>query len=265
MLKFTVNAVVVLNTILPLPNATDRVLVLLETNVPVARAKLFRTRAPLVNVVVPVATRLNASPNVVVPDTLLIVNAAIVRLLLVIVPVPTVFRVSDANVPPDDNVRSPAMFRVVAGRAKAVVPNVILSNQLAVVSVMIAVPLPVNDRLGALVAVPPVVPNTHVLVIDASVVNPPVPVQLKPVAIAMLNTVVAAVVCDSTMLFDPNAIDRVLVLVELKIPVVKLKPPRSIVPAVNVVVLVATREGLSPNVRVPPAKLKPMPPNCLLN
>lgn len=265
MLKFARATVVVANTILLVPNAIERVLVLVETKVPVVSVKLFSTRAPLVNVVAPVATRLNALPNVVVPDTLLIVNAAIVLPLLKILPVPTVVRLSDVNVPPDDNVRSPAMFRVVAGRAKAVVPNVRLSNQLAVVSVMIAVPLPVNDRLGALVAVPPVVPNTHVLVIDASVVNPPVPVQLKPVAIAMLNTVVAAVVCDSTMLFDPNAIDRVLVLVELKIPVVKVKPPRSIVPAVNVVVLVATREGLSPNVRVPPAKLKPMPPNCLLN
>jgi hypothetical protein len=263
--KFTANAVVVDNTILPLPNAIERVLVLLETKVPVVSVKSFSTRAPLVNVVIPVAARLNAPPNVVVPDTLLIVNAAIVLPLLRILPVPTVFRVSDVNVPPDDNVRSLAMFNVVAGRAKAVVPNVRLSNQLAVVSVMIAMPVPVNDRLGALVAVPPVVPNTHVLVIAAFVVNPPVPVQVKPVAIAMLNTVVAAVVCDSTMLFVPNAIDRVLELLELKIPVVKLKPPRSRVPLVNVVVPVATREGLSPNVSVPPAKLKPMPPNCLLN
>lgn len=81
----------------------------------------------------------------------------------------------------------------------------------------------------------------------------------------MLNTVVAAVVCDNTMLFEPNAMARVLVLLELKIPVVKLNPPRSSVPAVSVVVPVATREGLSPNVSVPPAKLKPIPPNCLLN
>lgn len=211
MLKFTRANVVVLNTILPVPNSIERVLVLLELKIPVASVKLFRTRAPLVNVVVPVATRLNAPLNVVVPDTLLIVNAAIVLPLLRILPVPTVFRVSDANVPPDDNVRSPAMFRVVAGRAKAVVPNDRLSNQLAVVSVTIAMPLPVNVKLGALVAVPPVVPNTHVLVIAASVVNPPVPVQVKPVAIAISNTVVAAVVCDSTMLFDPNATARVSV------------------------------------------------------
>jgi len=67
------------------------------------------------------------------------------------------------------------------------------------------------------------------------------------------------------MLFVPNTMARVLALLELKMPVVKSNPPRSRVPAVNVVVLVATREGLSPNVSVPPAKLKPIPPNCLLN
>jgi len=266
MLKFTVNAVVVLNTILPVPNATERVLVLLELKIPVASVKLFSTREPLVNVVVPVATRLNASPNVVVPDTLLIVNAAIVLPLLVIVPVPTVFRVSDANVPPDDNVRFPAMFNVVAGRAKAVVLNDRLLNQLPVVSVTIAVPVLDTTKLGALVAVPPVVPNTLVLVMSASTKNPPVPVQVKPVAIAIFNTVVAAVVCDvAKMEFDPNAIDRVLVLLELKIPVPMLKPLRSRVPAVNVVVPLSTIAGLSPNVSVPPARLKPMPPSSLLN
>ena len=71
--------------------------------------------------------------------------------------------------------------------------------------------------------------------------------------------------CDRIILFDPNKTDRVLALVELKMPVVKLNPPRSRVPLVNVVVLVATREGLSPSVSVPPAKLKPIPPSCLLN
>ena len=64
-------------------------------------------------------------------------------------------------------------------------------------------------------------------------------------------------VCDRIILFVPNTIDLVLVLVELKIPVVRSNPPRSSVPAVSVVVLVATREGLSPSVSVPPAKLKP--------
>ena len=194
MLKFTRANVVVLNTILPVPNATDRVLVLLEAKVPVASVKLFSTRAPLVNVVVPVATKLNASLNVVVPDTLLIVNAAIVLPLLIILPVPTMLRVSDANVPPDDNVRSPAMFSVATGRANAVVPKLRFLIKLVVVMEMIATPAPVNATLGALVASPAADPVVSVLVMEASVVNPPAPVQVNPVAVAMLNTTVAAVV-----------------------------------------------------------------------
>ena len=67
-------------------------------------------------------------------------------------------------------------------------------NQLPVVNVAIAVPLPVNVKLGALVVDPPVVPNTNVLVTDASTVNPPVPVRVNPVTAAMLNTVVPRVV-----------------------------------------------------------------------
>jgi len=257
--------VVVLNTILPVPNSTDRVLVLLELKIPVASVKLFSTRAPLVNVVVPVATKLNASLNVVVPDTLLIVNAAIVLPLLMILPVPTMFRVSDANVPPDDNVRSPTMFRVATGRAKAVVPKLRSLIKLVLVMVTIATPAPVSDTLAALVASPAVAPMLIVLVIEASVVNPPAPVQVNPVAVAIDTTVVAATVVAKTMLFVPNKTDLVLALLELKIPVVKLKPLRSSVPFVNVVVPVATREGLSPSVSVPPAKLKPIPPSCLLN
>lgn len=60
--------------------------------------------------------------------------------------------------------------------------------------VTIATPAPVSDTLAALVASPAVAPMLIVLVIEASVVNPPVPVQVKPVAVAILNTVVAAVV-----------------------------------------------------------------------
>lgn len=263
--KFTANAVVVANTILLLPNAIDLELVLLELNVPVVSVNPFSARLPLVNVVAAVAPRVNASPNVVVPDTLSIVSASMGLALLVIVPVPTMFKVSAVNVPPVDKVRLPSMFNVVAASANAVDPKLRLLNQLPVVRVTIATPVPVNDKLGALVLEPPVVPNTQVLVTEASVVNPPVPVYVNPVAMAILKTVCAAVVCDRIILFEPNAIDRVLALVELKIPVVKLNPPRSSVPAVSVVVLVATREGLSPSVSVPPARLKPMPPNCLLN
>ena len=85
------------------------------------------------------------------------------------------------------------------------------------------------------------------------------------VAVSIASTVVAAVVCASTILFEPKEIALVPVPVELKIPVVKSNPPSANVPAVNVVVPVATRDGLSPRVNVPPARLKPIPPNCLLN
>ena len=66
-------------------------------------------------------------------------------------------------------------------------------NQLPTVNVGTAAPL-VIDKLGAPVVDPPVVPNVNVLVIDASVVNPPVPVYVKLVASAISKTVVAAVV-----------------------------------------------------------------------
>lgn len=65
--------------------------------------------------------------------------------------------------------------------------------------------------MGAFEAVPPVVPNVNVAVTPITLTKPPVPVQVNPVAIAILNLVVAAVVCPSTMLFDPNAIARVSV------------------------------------------------------
>lgn len=167
--KFNVAAVVVANIILFEPNTIALVLVLLELKIPVVSVKLFRFRAPLVNAVVPVATRLNAPLNVVVPDTLLIMNAAIAFPAVLILPVPTVIKLRLVNVPPDDNERLPAMFNVVAGRAKAVVLNDRLPNQLPVVSVTIAIPVPDTVKLGALVAEPPVVPNTHVLVNAASV------------------------------------------------------------------------------------------------
>lgn len=174
--KFTAAAVVVANTILLLPNAIDLVLVLLELNVPVVSVNPFSARLPLVNVVAAVAPRVNASPNVVVPDTLSIVSASMGLALLVIVPVPTMFKVSDVNVPPVDRVKLPSIFNVVAASANAVDPKLRLLNQLPDVRVTIATPAPVNDKLGALVLKPPVVPNTQVLVIEASVVNPPVPV-----------------------------------------------------------------------------------------
>ena len=97
-------------------------------------------------------------------------------------------------VPVDDNVRFPTMFNVVVPGLKVVVPKFKFLNQLPVVNVGMEAPV-VNVKLGALVTVPPVVPQVNVLVaLIATTVNPPEPVFKNPVRSAMLNTVVAAVV-----------------------------------------------------------------------
>ena len=87
---------------------------------------------------------------------------------------------------------------------------------------------------------PPVVPNTNVLVVDIVDWKHPVPdpnvplvVYVKPVAVAIFNTVCNAVVVANIILLEPKAIERVLLLLELNIPVVKLAV-NVIVPAVNV-------------------------------
>ena len=110
-----------------------------------------------------------------VPEVLT-VNPPIVLPLGVTVPVPRIFTVPiPVYVPPLDSVNA---LRFVAPivEAKAVVPKSNLLNQLLVVIVSIAVPEPVNVKLGLLVALPPVVPNVNVLVMSAAAVNPPVPV-----------------------------------------------------------------------------------------
>lgn len=112
-------------------------------------------------------------------------------------------------------------------------------NQLLVVMLPIAAPL-VIAKFGALVSEPPAVdPNRNVLVTVRLDTNPPVPVYVNPVAVAMANTIWAAVVWVRLMLFDPNTMARVLALSELKMPVVRSLPFRSRVPAVSVVVAVA--------------------------
>ena len=88
----------------------------------------------------------------------------------------------------------PFTFKVVAAMVDDVVPKLNVLNQLAVVSVGIEAP-EVNVKFGALVDVPPVVPQVKVLVTDiAATANPPEPVYVKPVSVAMLNTTVVAVV-----------------------------------------------------------------------
>jgi len=236
-----------------LPKLIERVFVLLELNIPVVKSLPFKFSTPNVNVVVAVARAKDSAPTSVVvpPSVLLIFRDAIDLPLLVILPAPDVTTDKLVNVPPADKTKL-SMFTDVAGIANAVVPKSNVLNQLPVVIVAIPVPLPVRVKFGLLVAEPPVVPNTYVLVIDASAVNPPVPVYVNPVAVAIDNTVVAAVVCANTILPLPKLIERVLVLLELNIPVVSVNPANAKVPDVNVVVAVAVaNDNALPKVVVP--------------
>ena len=81
------------------------------------------------------------------------------------------------------------------------------------------------------------------------------PVNVKLVAVAMLNTVVAAVVLVSAMLPAPKVIARVDVPEEEKIPVLKVNPARLRVPAVSVVVALVATVIASARVTVMPEPL----------
>ena len=63
-------------------------------------------------------------------------------------------------------------------------------------------------------------------------VNPPVPVQVNPLRIAICKTVPESM---NTILLDPNATERVFVLLETKLATVKSYPFNFSEPAVNVV------------------------------
>jgi len=137
------------------------------------------------------------------------------------------------------------MLNAVVPGLKLVVPKFKFLNQPAVVNVATLAPV-VNVKFTAFDVEPPVVPYVSVLVLAISAtVNPPGPVYVKLVTIAILNTTVAAVVCVRLMLPAlalPNAIARVLVLLELNIPVLKITPSANVnVPAVNVYVLVTAK------------------------
>ena len=73
--------------------------------------------------------------------------------------------------------------------------------------------------------------------------------------LAILSTVVAAVVLVSAMLAEPKVIARVLVLVELNIPVERVNPLSARVPWVRVVVPLAVKAA--PRVTVMPEPLTP--------
>jgi hypothetical protein len=161
----------------------------------------------------------------------------------VTVPVPLKVGTTAVYVPPVASVKLPEMFRVLAAFTAQVLPvKSMLLNQLFAVIVKVFPPAGTN-KFGALDAEPPVVPKTSVAGSPWGLENPPVPVQVKPVAVAIASTV-ADVVLDRTMLPDPNAIDRVLVLDELKIPTVRLLLLSVMVPEVNVKVC-ATKQSVA--------------------
>ena len=88
-------------------------------------------------------------------------------------------------------------------------------------------------------AVAPVVPNSNVLVEDIAADMFDVPVNVKFVAIAISSTFAAPVVVVVTIEpVVPNAIERVLLLVERNLPVECVRLFKSNVPLVSVVVLV---------------------------
>jgi hypothetical protein len=233
---------------LPVLNEIDLATAPVELNMPVVNVNPANANVPLVNVAVPIAVNEKAAPNVVVPDVLLIVKFTNVAFPLpMIVPVPTKVGVKLVNVPLVLKVRL-FKFNAVAAIVNAVVPKSSLLNQLPVVNVIILVPLPVNVTFGDIVVLPPVVPKTNILVTEASVVKPPVPVYVKPVAVVICNTVWPADVCANTILVVPKSIERVFELFELNIPTVKVKPPNDNDPLVNVAVPVATIENADPNV-----------------
>ena len=189
-----------------------------QANVPCARV-----RAPLT---------VSAALRVAVP-ALLTPNPARVFPLLVIVPVLLIVALNEVYVPPLDNVMVFTFTEVVPG-SNEVVPKYSVLNQLPVVSVATLAPV-VNVKFGALVVVPPaVLPQVNVLGVDMSgTVNPPGPVRVNPVRVAIVNA--------SVFIFPglalPNAIERVVELLELNPATVNVTPSANVnVPAVNVYV-----------------------------
>lgn len=121
--------------------------------------------------------------------------------------------------PPEDNV-NPLRFNEVTPIANVVVPKSRLLNQPPVSIVAADAPL-INVKLGALVAEPPaVVPNVNLLPKLIVLTKPPVPVQVKPVAVAILKLLCEPVRFANTILLVPKLIERVFVLFEIRALVV---------------------------------------------
>jgi len=235
---------------LPVPNAIERVFVLVELNIPVVKVNPANASVPLVNVVVALVFIVSAAANVVL-------------VFGVIVPVPLIVAVNELNVPPLDSVKL-FKFNPVLPGLNVVVPKLSVLNQLPLVNVIVLVPLPVSVKFGALSEEPPPIPNANVLVVEASLTKPPVPVYVKLVASVISNTSVAAVVYANIILFEPNCIERVVAVFELNIPVVKSKPFKFNVPLVKVVVPSPYKVNVAANVVVPDVLLIIIAPNVVL-
>ena len=78
---------------------------------------------------------------------------------------------------------------------------------------------------------------------------------MNPVAVAIDSTVVDAIVLVSAMLPEPNAIALALELLELKVPVLRVNPARSIVPKVSANRLPGAKVNASASVTVMPVPL----------
>lgn len=155
-------------------------------------------------------------------------------------------------VPPEARVKLPAIFTVLPETEQVEPVNTRFLNHENVTIERLDAPA-FTVKLGAFEVVPPeVAPKFTVAVAAWLRVNPPVPVQVKAATVAMLNMVVAAVVLVNAMLFAPKVIARVLLLLELKIPVLNVKPLRLRVPAVRVKVFAAPNVIASASVKVMP-------------
>ena len=130
-----------------------------------------------------------AAASIIVPTPLLTVNAAIVLPLGVIVPVPAAIIDRLVYVPPVAKIKLLAMFTVDTAGIHVLPVKSRLLIQLAVVIVGIDAP-DISERLIAVEVDPPaVVPTVNVLVTPIVLLKPPVPVGLKLVRVAILNTV----------------------------------------------------------------------------
>lgn len=128
-------------------------------------------------------------------------------------------------------------------------------NQPPVVNVGMAAP-PLRDKLTAFdVDPPPLPPKLNDAVTPIALTKPPTPVQVNPVTTLIPNLTVAAVVWVKEILpavVLPNAIERVLLLVELKIPVDNVTPSdRDKAPCANVYVDVAVSDVDTVTLTVP--------------